>query len=76
MTQKVLKVGTSAAVTIPKKAMDLLGLKVGDQVNVDIDQERQTFRIAPVARADKEFSEWMGRFVEEYRPALEALSKK
>ena len=32
MTQKVLRVGSSAAVTIPKKSLEELGLKPGDEV--------------------------------------------
>lgn len=37
MTQKVLKVGSSAAVTIPKKSLKELGWKIGDRVFVYVD---------------------------------------
>jgi len=37
MTQKVLKVGSSAAVTIPKKSLEELNWKIGDNVFVYVD---------------------------------------
>jgi antitoxin component of MazEF toxin-antitoxin module len=36
MAQKVIKIGTSAGVTIPKKQLDELGIKIGDEVEVKI----------------------------------------
>jgi putative addiction module antidote len=76
MTQKVLKVGSSAAVTIPKKALEELGLKIGDRVNVDTDKKRKTVLIEPLAKVDKEIVDWTQKFIKKYRPALEALAKK
>ena len=52
MTQKVLKVGSSAAVTIPKKSLDELGLKPGDSVTVKVDKGE--VRIVPVAKLSRE----------------------
>lgn len=34
MIQKVIRVGTSLGVTIPKKKLEELGLKVGDEVEI------------------------------------------
>ena len=48
MTQKVLKVGSSAAVTIPKKSLEELGLKVGDRVAVEIDKKSKAVIIKPL----------------------------
>lgn len=77
MTQKVLKVGTSAAVTIPKKSLEELGLKIGDNVFVDIDRDAKTVLIKPLqSKIDKSTISWTKKFIERYRPALEALSKK
>lgn len=77
MTQKVLKVGTSAAVTLPKKSLEEIGLRIGDRVRVEIDEERGGFVILPFgAKAHKELRTWTEKFIERYRPALEALSKK
>lgn len=76
MTQKVLKVGSSAAVTISKKALEELGLKVGDTVRVQIDIKRPAVLIEPVKKVDAELLNWTRKFIERYRPALNALAKK
>ena len=76
MTQKVLKVGSSAAVTIPKKSLEELGLKVGDKVAIEIDKKTKAVIIKPLVKVDKELLDWTNRFIEKYRPALEALAKK
>ncbi len=34
MTQKIIRIGSSAGVTIPKKQLDELGLRVGDEVKL------------------------------------------
>lgn len=36
-TQKIIKIGSSAGVTIPAKQLKQLGLRVGDEVNVTIE---------------------------------------
>lgn len=76
MAQKVLKVGDSAAVTIPKKSLEELGLKIGDQVTIQIDKQKRVVIISPILRVDKELIAWTEKFIARYRPALEALAKK
>ncbi|MEY4747740.1 MAG: Antidote-toxin recognition MazE, bacterial antitoxin [Candidatus Parcubacteria bacterium] len=79
MIQKVLKVGSSVAVTIPKKSLPELGLRPGDAVNVDVDPASATVLIRPVckesARARKITSLALN-FIERYRKDLEALARK
>ena len=76
MTQKVLKVGSSAAVTIPKKSLEELGLKIGDKVSVEIDKTTKAVVIKSAFKVDRELFDWTDKFIDQYRPALEALSKK
>lgn len=76
MTQKLLKVGDSAAVTIPKKSLEELGLKIGDSVSIEVDKQKRVVIISPLLRVDKELMDWTEKFIERYRPALEALAKK
>lgn len=77
MTQKVLKVGDSAAVTIPKKSLEGLGLKIGDSVIVETDRKRRTVSIKPLDFIpNEEIKAWTKKFIARYRPALEALAKK
>ena len=77
MTQKVLKVGSSAAVTIPKKSLEELGLRTGDRVSVKIDRRLQRVSIEPIAKGvNKELLDWTRKFIERYRPALEAVARR
>ena len=76
MTQKVLKVGSSAAVTIPKKSLQELGLKLGDKVTLTVDRARKRVTVEPSVAIDRELIAWTKRFIERYRPALEALARK
>ena len=77
MTQKVIKVGDSAAVIIPKKSLEELGIRPGDTVSVEVDRKQRRVSIEPVVKEiDKELLSWTKRFIKHYRPALEALADK
>ena len=77
MAQKVLQVGSSAGVIIPKKTLGELGLRIGDQVNVEVDIKQKKVFIEPVSKTvDKELLNWTRKFIDKYRPALEALAHK
>jgi len=77
MLQKVLKVGSSAAVTIPKKSLGELNLKIGDKINITVDRKRRVVLIEPINKVvDKELLNWTKKFIKTYKPALDALAKK
>lgn len=81
MLQKIIQVGNSAAVTIPKDFLKTSRLKVGDAVIVDIDQDVSEISIRPQETSKRlpltpEFFRWLKKFTAEYRPALEELAKK
>lgn len=77
MIQKVLKVGSSAAVTVPKNSLEELGLKIGDRISLEIDKKKGGIFIAPIGKkVSKELLDWTNTFIERYRGALEALAKK
>ena len=79
MTQKLLRVGSSAAVTIPKKSLKELGLKIGDEVRVAVDTKEKTVIIEPVgqlSKADKRIAKLTLDFINRYREDLEALARK
>jgi antitoxin component of MazEF toxin-antitoxin module len=78
MTQKLLKVGDSAAVTIPKKAMEELGLKIGDDINVKVDLKKRVVLVQPnkqLSKEDKKIAELTLNFINRYRKDLEHLAK-
>ncbi|HRH55879.1 MAG TPA: AbrB/MazE/SpoVT family DNA-binding domain-containing protein [Candidatus Paceibacterota bacterium] len=78
MIQKVLKVGSSAAVTIPKKSLEELGVKIGDSVLVSVHDKKVTIEARTISQSvvDTDTVAWAKSFIEAYRPALEALKDK
>lgn len=77
MIQKVLKVGGSAAVTIPKKSLEELGIKIGDSVSVSVHDMKVTIEPQKASVVvDTDTVSWAKKFIEAYRPALEALKDK
>lgn len=78
MTQKVLRVGSSAAVTIPKKSLAELGLKVGDTVRVAVNPEKKTVVISPqnhISKDEERVADLTLRFIKRYRSDIDALAK-
>ncbi len=75
------KTGNSVVVSLPKDALELLGISAGSDVSVDLDREKRQIVISPaeeplgVAGVDEEFAQQVAEFIDQYRPALEALSK-
>jgi putative addiction module antidote len=82
MLRKVFKTGNSVVVSLPKDALDYLGLVEGAEVAVDLDREKRQIVITPVekplviAGVDENFARQVAEFIEQYRPALEALAKE
>lgn len=81
MIQKVLRVGTSIAVTVPKAAAEELGLKAGDAIafNANVKTGEFSYRIAK-KRAGKSREAKIAaltlNFVDRYRKDLEALKDR
>lgn len=78
MIQKVLKVGTSAGVTIPKGALTDIGLKIGDPVRVDVDRKSRSVIIRvpdQLSKEDAKIAQLTMDFIHRYRKDLEALSR-
>jgi len=80
MLRKVFRTGNSVVVSLPKDALEILGIGVGANVSVDLDRENRQIVITPVkdplvmVGVDKAYAQQVADFIEQYRPALEALS--
>ncbi len=66
-------------VSLPRESLEVLNLKEGAPVSIGLDQENQRIIITPAAAelagVDREFARQITEFVEQYRPALEALAR-
>ncbi|GAG99200.1 unnamed protein product [marine sediment metagenome] len=66
--------------SLPKDALEILGIGVGANVSVDLDRENRQIVIALVEEpltkvgVDKAFTQQVADFIEQYRLALEARS--
>ena len=79
MTQKVLRVGPSAAVIIPKKSLEELGIRIGDEVRVEVRLDRKEVSIKPakeLSREDAKIARLTLNFINRYHRDLEALARK
>ena len=70
MRQKIIKVGNSAAVTLPKNVLEEKNLTIGDEVDVAIEPINKKTSPTP------EFLAWIDQYIEKNRPALEELASK
>ena len=79
MLRKVFKTGNSIVVSLPKELLEPLGVTEGTDVSVELDREHGQIVIRPslpiVAGVDEDFAQQLNQFINEYRPALEALAK-
>jgi antitoxin MazE len=80
MLRKLFKTGNSIVVSLPKDITEPLGVSEGTDVSVELDRENRQIIIRPTAPPiagdiDEDFARQLAEFIEEYRPALEALSK-
>ena len=81
MLRKVFKTGNSVVISLPKDALDLLGIREGSDVSVDIDRENRQVIISPKegslaeAGVDEEYAKQVAEFINKYRLALDALAE-
>jgi putative addiction module antidote len=80
MLRKLFKTGNSIVVSLPKDVTEPLGVSEGMDVSVELDRENRQIIIRPAERSiagdiDEDFARQLAEFIEEYRPALEALAK-
>lgn len=79
MERKIFRTGNSMVVALPKQMLTALKLAEGNEVTVELDAERGQIVIAPVTDlaegVDEEFAKQVAEFIEQYRPALEALAR-
>ena len=79
MVRKIFKTGNSLVIALPKESMERLGLSEGSEVNVAVLEAEGRIIIEPLypklAGIDVVFAQQLNDFIEQYRPALEALAQ-
>ena len=79
MVRKIFKTGNSLVVSLPKESIRQLGLQEGSEVSVTVEAEEGRLIVKPmkeqIAAIDPAFAQQVNEFIEQYRPALEALAK-
>ena len=78
MRRRLFRSGNSIVAAMPRAFLDFLNLQEGSEVSVVLDEGRGVIIVTPAGRAlpgvDAEFGSQVTGFIEEYRPALEALA--
>lgn len=75
MQRKIIKIGDSVGVTIPKTVRESLGIKRGDPVTVEKTADGFTVNKADTGtRLDPEVVAWTDSFIAENRELLDKLS--
>lgn len=83
MIQKIIKVGNSIAVTLPKAIVEETGFTAGDQVEITTSKKPFGVLLQPHKKILREksgitpeFVRSVDEFIETYRPALEELAHR
>jgi len=82
MTQKIIQIGNSTGIIIPKSLLDSLGLKAGSEVNVETDKDTRSLIIQIKGAALKNasinthFLKILDRVNLQYGHALRELAEK
>ncbi len=82
MIRKVFRTGNSMVISLPKEALELLNVREGADVSLELDRENHLLLVSPVktpsavAGVDEDFARQVAEFIAEYRPALEKLAKE
>ena len=76
--QKIIRVGNSVAVTIPKEVLNKTGWKPGDEVMVEADRVGEAMGVYTVgsnSRSSADVSAALEKINKRYGPALKKLSQ-
>ena len=79
MIQKVIKVGTSLAVVMPRNILEEAGLGVGDKIDTSFNKANRVISVKPikeVSKEDQKIAKLTLGFISRYRKDLEFLKDK
>lgn len=80
MVQKIIKVGNSYGIILPKELMVQVGLKTGDEVDIESLPQSSMLTITSVGSPYKskitpEFKNWLDDFTNKHKDLLKELAR-
>jgi len=79
MVTKLQKTEQGIVILLPEDVLESLGLTPDSEVSITVKPEQGQIIITPSAELlpgiDEEFAQQVSDFIDQYRPALEALAK-
>jgi putative addiction module antidote len=81
MQRRLFKTGNSIVLSLPREALESLGLADGNPVEIEIDVAQRRLIITPVqaplavAGVDEQFDRQVREFITKYRTALDELAR-
>ncbi len=76
MTHKILHIGSSAGITIPKELLKELGLRVGDSVELHYEKRISAIQLRPTKARKKKISTATHSYLEEFFKRYDADLKR
>ena len=81
MIQKIIKVGNSAAITLPKEFMQEAGLKIGEEVSLETMAKTKMLFMKPKKQEKTksltpEFYAWLNSITEKYEDTIKELARR
>lgn len=81
MIQKIIKVGNSAAVTIPKEFLLETGMRIGDEMIIETNSSAKMFLAKTKKNSGKmsltpEFYSWLDKISDKYKDVIKELANR
>lgn len=81
MKQKIIKIGSSIGVVIPKQVAEERGFRAGENATLTVELDSNAIRIEPVSPdkkviVDSDILSWTNSFIDKNRALLERLANK
>jgi len=80
LRRRLFRSGNSIVASMPRAFLDFLNLQEGSEVSVFLDEGGGVIIVTPAGRAlpgvDCEFGRQVAEFIEQYRPALQAMARE
>lgn len=76
MKQKIIKIGTSYGITLSKKQLEDMDMKLGEEVSVVYDRAVKKITVEPKVAVSDELVDWTNKFIKKYKKDLDTLSNE